>query len=430
MRLLRPAAAAALALAAAAADSDEDGSRFLGEWRTADGASFTISTASGGSLRFEQDGVYGTLEPGDSRPPPSVAPRFDAGYVADLDSPRGPLGTIWIALSDKEIMHSVFEGQGTSHKAKAVRASVAEAAIKEMKAQGAAERTPGASQQGGAAGAAGFAADPFLESNAQRTEVVQLPSGLQYRVLREGDGQQRPGDKAEVVVAFEARTGRDYAAGGGPYDSSYARQRNDTLHIGRKGLVLGLSEALGLMVQGDQWEVFVPAHLGYNPRLGGYESPQFPQAPGWVYRAQGTVVFKIELLDIKGATLPAQRCRPSQLLSCTERERGFIAKQQGRTEAEQQAELVRLLALLDTKLAPGQRDWVRQRLALLRRLGVSPPPDGVGWDSAAGEGAAAAAQPEDEDEEAGEGAAAGAPTRARRTASEARGTARSGSDEL
>jgi FKBP-type peptidyl-prolyl cis-trans isomerase FklB len=119
----------------------------------------------------------------------------------------------------------------------------------------------------------------FLSENAQQEGVVSLPSGLQYKVIETGEGDQ-PGPSDVVKVHYEGRL-----INGKVFDSSYKRGEPATFPV--NGVIKGWTEALQLMKIGSQWELYVPAELGYGTRGTGAD-----------IGPNSTLIFKVELLDI------------------------------------------------------------------------------------------------------------------------------------
>ena len=139
------------------------------------------------------------------------------------------------------------------------------------------ERTTQQSRQAETNLAAGRA---FLASNAERENVVQTAGGLQYRVLRAGEGAT-PTTEDRVVVHY-----RGQLLDGTEFDSSYGRGEPTEFMLG--AVIPGWQAALVLMPVGSHWEVWIPAELAYGERgAGGSIGPN--QA----------LHFEIELLEIK-----------------------------------------------------------------------------------------------------------------------------------
>ena len=118
----------------------------------------------------------------------------------------------------------------------------------------------------------------FLEDNAKKPGVKTLPSGVQYKVIKEGTGAT-PDSTARVKVNYEGKL-----IDGTVFDSSY--QRGQPAEMGLNMLGPGFAEALRNMPVGSEWEIYIPAELGYNDREAGQIKPF------------STLIFKVELLDI------------------------------------------------------------------------------------------------------------------------------------
>jgi FKBP-type peptidyl-prolyl cis-trans isomerase len=139
-----------------------------------------------------------------------------------------------------------------------------------------AEETERRAAEGEANAAAGEA---FLAENAAKEEVSVTESGLQYEVLREGDGP-RPGLEDQVRIHY-----RGTLIDGTQFDSSYDREQPAT--FGVSGVISGFSEGLQLMPVGSHYRLFIPSELGYGP--GGSGRNIGPNA---------TLIFEVELLEI------------------------------------------------------------------------------------------------------------------------------------
>lgn len=122
--------------------------------------------------------------------------------------------------------------------------------------------------------------EEFLQDNREQEGVVQLSSGLQYKVLKSGQGRS-PTLYDTVVVHY-----RGTLLNGTVFDSTYERQEPVEFPVNR--VIPGWSEALKLMKTGDKWEVFIPAYLAYGET--GYGPQIEPNA---------TLVFEMELIRIK-----------------------------------------------------------------------------------------------------------------------------------
>lgn len=120
----------------------------------------------------------------------------------------------------------------------------------------------------------------FLAANKAKEGVKTLPSGLQYKVLAEGNGAQ-PKPTDQITVNY-----RGTLLDGTEFDNSYKRGEPATLQL--NGVIKAWSEALPLMKTGAKWELFVPADLAYGEKGAG-------RAIG----PNSTLIFEVELLSIK-----------------------------------------------------------------------------------------------------------------------------------
>lgn len=120
----------------------------------------------------------------------------------------------------------------------------------------------------------------WLEANKKLKGVKTLPSGLQYRVLTEGNGPVAT-DSSEVEVHYEGKL-----IDGTVFDSSYKRNQPATFRPNQ--VIKGWTEALTLMPEGSVWELYIPASLGYGEQGSGRSIP-----------GNSTLIFKVEALKVK-----------------------------------------------------------------------------------------------------------------------------------
>jgi FKBP-type peptidyl-prolyl cis-trans isomerase FklB len=123
----------------------------------------------------------------------------------------------------------------------------------------------------------------FLEANKKRAGVVALPSGLQYEVLRAGDGP-KPAVDDKVKVKYHGTL-----LNGTVFDSSDLR--NEPIVVRANQVIKGWTEALPLMPVGSRWKLFIPPDLAYGDNVAAANIP-----PG------STLTFEVELLSIEPAT--------------------------------------------------------------------------------------------------------------------------------
>ena len=99
----------------------------------------------------------------------------------------------------------------------------------------------------------------FFEENKTKTGVSATESGLQYRVIKNGAGEQ-PASEDLVTVHYHGTL-----PDGTVFDSSYERGEPVTFPLNR--VISGWNEALQLMKEGDKWQLYIPSHLAYGSRV-------------------------------------------------------------------------------------------------------------------------------------------------------------------
>jgi FKBP-type peptidyl-prolyl cis-trans isomerase len=122
------------------------------------------------------------------------------------------------------------------------------------------------------------AGDAFRASNAAKPGVVTLPSGLQYKILKPGDGKV-PTENSTVLCNYIGKF-----IDGKEFDSSHDKPVPFTLN----GIIPGMSEALRLMSAGAEWELVIPPNLAYGDRGAGN-----------VIAPNSTLVFEVEVVSIQ-----------------------------------------------------------------------------------------------------------------------------------
>lgn len=120
----------------------------------------------------------------------------------------------------------------------------------------------------------------FLAENAKKEGVKTLPSGLQYKVLREGDGR-KPTATDKVECHYEGTL-----INGEVFDSSY--RRGETATFGLNQVIKGWTEGLQLMQEGAKYRFFIPYNLAYGERGAGQSIPPY-----------AALIFDVELIKVK-----------------------------------------------------------------------------------------------------------------------------------
>lgn len=123
------------------------------------------------------------------------------------------------------------------------------------------------------------AGEEYLLENGKRVEVQTTPSGLQYEVIKDGEGDHPKPDDT-VVVHYEGKL-----IDGTVFDSSIDRGQPATFGVTQ--VIPGWVEALQLMKPGAKWRLFIPSALAYGPQGAGPIGPN------------QTLIFDVELLEVK-----------------------------------------------------------------------------------------------------------------------------------
>ncbi len=126
----------------------------------------------------------------------------------------------------------------------------------------------------------------FLQENKAKEGVVELPSGLQYKVIKEGTGKQ-PKAENEVEVNYEGKLVNNEI-----FDSSYERGEPAKFVLNR--VIPGWTEGLQLMKEGATYEFYIPSDLAY----GDYGTPGIPGG--------SILIFKVELIKVNDAPAVAE----------------------------------------------------------------------------------------------------------------------------
>ena len=123
------------------------------------------------------------------------------------------------------------------------------------------------------------AGEKYLAENGKKDGVITLPSGLQYQVLKEGNGK-KPSAKDSVKCHYEG-----FLIDGTVFDSSV--QRGEPAVFGLQQVIAGWTEGLQLMQEGAKYRFFIPYRLAYGEGGAGSSIPPF-----------AALVFDVELIEV------------------------------------------------------------------------------------------------------------------------------------
>eukprot|EP00746_Dinoflagellata_sp_MGD_P149164 gnl/MRDRNA2_/MRDRNA2_81237_c2_seq1.p1 gnl/MRDRNA2_/MRDRNA2_81237_c2~~gnl/MRDRNA2_/MRDRNA2_81237_c2_seq1.p1 ORF type:complete len:247 (+),score=71.39 gnl/MRDRNA2_/MRDRNA2_81237_c2_seq1:70-810(+) len=215
----------------------------------------------------------------------------------------------------------------------------------------------------------------YLKEMEGKPGVVKLPSGLMYKVLREGTGEDHP------TVDSECET---YYAGTTPsltpnahevaddtealnkewkdFDSAY--KRGETTSFAPNQVISGWTEAMQLMVEGDKWEMYIPSELGYGD--GGQ---------GGDIQGGDVLIFRMEIVKILGDKKPADKCDVESKKGCNNRQVKYLEKQSAGTKEKRSSELKRLEkmgkrleGMTGEKMKDEAKNWLMSRIKMLKKM--------------------------------------------------------------
>ena len=124
------------------------------------------------------------------------------------------------------------------------------------------------------------AGEAFLAENGKKETVVTLPSGLQYEIIKQGDGP-KPSANNTVTCHYHGTTIK-----GEVFDSSLKRGQPASFPL--NGVIKGWTEALQLMPVGSKWKLYIPPHLAYGNRNISRE-----------IGPNSTLIFEVELISFR-----------------------------------------------------------------------------------------------------------------------------------
>jgi len=169
------------------------------------------------------------------------------------------------------------------------------------------------------------AGEQFLARNKGQEGVVTLPSGLQYKVIKAGDGKKPTA--LDVAVCHYKGSLID----GTEFDNSYRKKNGSPVNFPVKSVIRGWQEALKRMPAGSKWQLFLPPDLAYGDR--GVPRANIPP--------NATLVFEVELLSVKEpgnqappVTATAQTTLTPDQIDVVKKAIQAAGKKQTETEAE------------------------------------------------------------------------------------------------
>lgn len=195
----------------------------------------------------------------------------------------------------------------------------------------------------------------FLEENGKKEGVITFPEpqafGAQYKILRNGTGVFTSiAGKTRCKVGYRATT-----IDGTEFDSSYKRDEYPDFAVTKNmdGMIMGTREppmlnsqiirniyhVMGDMVEGDKWELYLPAELGFDEKM------EEEKLKGIVFPGD-VLIFELELVKLLGDARRARECDVETKNNCLLDEIDTIAKFHGKDDSDVTAELQRLKAQL------------------------------------------------------------------------------------
>merc|ERR1712217_839673 len=200
------------------------------------------------------------------------------------------------------------------------------------------------------------------EEMKSKPGVVTLPSGLMYKVLREGTGEDHPTADSSCECFYAGTTpsltphahevADDTEALNkewNDFDSGY--KRGSTTSFAPNQVIKGWTEAMQLMVEGDKWEMYIPSELGYGD--GGQ---------GGKIKGGDVLIFRMEIKKILGNKKPANKCDHETLKGCNDKQKAYLEKQGKATKEKRMSELKRLQGMTGGEMKDEAKNWLNSRI--------------------------------------------------------------------
>jgi len=194
----------------------------------------------------------------------------------------------------------------------------------------------------------------WLYENSKKEGVKILASGLQYKVIKSGNGKDHPSYNSHCEIHYSVKD-----VNGTEFESSYGGKPHK---FAPQQALTGWSEVLALMVEGDVWELYIPSELATGDK-------EF--SPG--IKEGNAAIFTLELTNILGSRVPKIDCNVMTLENCDKREKEYIEtlrEKCGDDVDALEAELEEIQVETDTPKAhsPYHFDWLRRRVNVLTNL--------------------------------------------------------------
>mmetsp|Transcript_108543 Transcript_108543/g.188486 ORF Transcript_108543/g.188486 Transcript_108543/m.188486 type:complete len:238 (-) Transcript_108543:105-818(-) len=203
----------------------------------------------------------------------------------------------------------------------------------------------------------------FLDENKERPGVVTMDSGLQYKVLKAGDGWYSPAKEDSECEVYYAGTTLSLTI------DPINEKTKDWLTFDQKlrgkpdvikpsEVINGWSQALQMMVVGDKWEVYIPADLGFG-RLG----------KGKKVQGGDCLILRMELMKIKGKKTRARHCNFETREFCEPHEIETLDKwAKAPSDKKMDKEVKSLEKILTTALKPEKRKETEDKLKMMKEF--------------------------------------------------------------
>merc|ERR1712118_217270 len=142
---------------------------------------------------------------------------------------------------------------------------------------------------------------------------------------------------------------------GDTFDSSY--KRGSPTSFAPNQVIKGWTEAMQLMVEGDKWEMYIPSELGYGD-----------DGKGGKIQGGDVLIFRMEIVKIKGSKKPANRCDFESKKGCNDKQVKYLEKQGAATKEKRASELKRLEGMTSGQMKPDALSWLLSRIKLLKKM--------------------------------------------------------------